>query len=68
MEMMDFIQQKVFVEQQQIDFRKRSLQRLLNEMQEWHAELRLFKRINKAELEEAFKQLDVLTFHMEIEQ
>lgn len=68
MEMMDFIQQKVFVEQQQIDFRKRSLQRLLNEMQEWHAELRLFKRINKAELEEAFKQLDVLSFHMEIEQ
>jgi hypothetical protein len=67
LEMMDFIQQKVFVEELQIDVKKRSLQRLLTEMQEWHDELRQLKWINKAELDRSFVLLDISTFEMEYE-
>jgi hypothetical protein len=67
LEMMDFIQQKVFVEELQIDVKKRSLQRLLTEMQEWHDELRQLKWINKADLDRSFVLLDISTFEMEYE-
>jgi hypothetical protein len=68
MEMMDFIQHKIFVEQQEIDFKKRSLGRLINEMQAWHAELRQTSVFNKDHPYNTLAKAEIPHFHMEVAQ
>jgi hypothetical protein len=68
MEMMDFIQHKIFVEQEEIDFKKRSLGRLVNEMQAWHAELRQTSVFNKDHPYNTLAKAEIPHFQMEVAQ
>lgn len=68
MELMDYINTKVFVEQEALDLKHKSLLRLLNEMETWHAELRNLSVLNKAHPYNTLAKLDIPVFEMEWEQ
>jgi len=68
MELMDYINTKVFVEQEALDLKHKSLLRLLNEMETWHAELRNISVLNKAHPYNTLTKLDIPIFEMEWEQ
>ncbi len=68
MELMDYINTKVFIEQEALDLKHKSLLRLLNEMETWHAELRNISVLNKAHPYNTLAKLDIPIFEMEWEQ